>query len=572
MTSSSSLSDCSNVERPVTRERTPGRFAGFILGGALALFALGGAVSPTSAQAPPAGPGQPPTQPGQEQPQPGQEQAQPAQPAPTPPEQIPLQQYPLQQPGRQPVTPATPPSATMPPWTPPVLPAPSQTNIPAPFPLYTPGAPGAPPPAAVGMPGLTIPGAFKPTVASLRGTLLEFHPTLRLSEEYTDNFFQTTSRTEDNFRTTLGPGFVVLLNGARTFGTLSATLDLVHDTARGSGDDPKVFGSLNAAVRYALTPRLSVTFLDTFTRDDDPAVADEFGIRRGRQAFIRNTAGVTVDWLLDRVAAQAYYRNVLFLNQDEGQTGANRADTITHILGANASTRIGIDYIVRGGYEFSRSDTTGGGGADDDTTHTLFGAASRQFGLYTTGGVSSSYSIHTQDDSRIFNASVFGAYGLPTGLSVAGSVGYSILESADRDSEGAISASLQASYRFTRAIISVGVAQDFRQTSQQGQNFGTVESRSYFGSFLYQLTPFINTVLSVRYSENSPTGVGNNENEGTSTALTYGGSINWQVLRWLTASLRYTHIRQSGNSFNQGSSGTGEYKENRATLNLFATF
>lgn len=455
-------------------------------------------------------------------------------------------------------------------------PAPSQTNIPAPFPVYTPGVPGAPPPTRLGVPGLTIPGAFRPTVASLRGALLEFHPTLRLSEEYSDNFFQTTSRTVDNFRTTVGPGFIVLLNGARTFGTLNGTLDLVHDTGRGTGDDPKVFGSLSAAVRYALTPRLGITFTDVFVRDDDAVTADEFGIRRGRQTFVRNTAGVAVDWLLDQVATQAYYRNVLFFNEDDGPSGANRGDTITHILGANATTRIGIDYIVRGGYEFSRSDTTGGGaddgaGADDDTTHTVFASASRQFGLYTTGGVSSTYSIHAEDDSRIFNASVFGSYGLPTGLSVAGSVGYSILHGDDRDTEGTIAANFQASYRFTRAIFSVGVQQDFRQTSQQGQDFGTVETRSYFGSFLYQLTPFINTVLSVRYSENSPTGSGNNSNEGTTTALVYGGSLNWQMLRWLTASLRYSHIRHTGNSFNQGV-GSGDYKENRATLNLFATF
>jgi hypothetical protein len=46
------------------------------------------------------------------------------------------------------------------------------------------------------------------------------------------------------------------------------------------------------------------------------------------------------------------------------------------------------------------------------------------------------------------------------------------------------------------------------------------------------------------------------------------------VLRWLTASLRYTHIRQEGNNafreFTTG--GTGDFKENRASINLFAVF
>jgi opacity protein-like surface antigen len=155
-------------------------------------------------------------------------------------------------------------------------------------------------------------------------------------------------------------------------------------------------------------------------------------------------------------------------------------------------------------------------------------------------------------------------------------VGYSILQSDTRDTEGTVSANVTASYLFTRAAISVGVFQDFRQTAQQGQNFGTVKTRSYFGSFLYQWTPFINTVLNVTYSENEPTGTGNRDVSGSQNTLTYGAGVNWQVLRWLTASLQYQYTRQTGGSAfgngQTGQSGTGDYAENRATLSLFATF
>src|SRR6185295_830309 len=126
----------------------------------------------------------------------------PAQPAPaeqqplTPEQQIPQQPYLLQAPGRPPITPATPPGTTIPAWTPPVAPAPSQTNIPAPFIGATPGAGGP-----FVSPG--IPSAFAPTVTTLGRATLEFHPTLRLSEEYSDNFFQASSGAESNFRTTL---------------------------------------------------------------------------------------------------------------------------------------------------------------------------------------------------------------------------------------------------------------------------------------------------------------------------------------------------------------------------------
>jgi hypothetical protein len=449
-----------------------------------------------------------------------------------------------------------------------------------------PGAPGFPgTPGYAGVPGLTLPGAFAPTVFSLRGATLEFHPTVRLSEEYSDNFFQSSSHARDNLRSTFGPGFLLLLNGARTFGSVSTTVDLVHDTVDNGGDTIKVFPSLNAALRYLFTPRLSLTVTETFIRNDSSNAVDQFGLRRGRQVYDTNTIGATVDWLLDQVATQAYYRNVLFLNESGSSNNttttagasANQNDQITHILGVNAATRILTDYLIRVGYEFSRTDPLNGGDSDShNTSHAVFASASRQFGLYTTAGLSTSAQFQTENSTRVYNVSLFGAYGLPTGLSLSAAVGYSILQSDSQDSEGTISANVVASYRFSRAAVSVGVFQDFRQTAQQGQNFGTVQTRSYFGSFLYQWTPFINTTLNVTYSENEPTGTGNRLGGGSQNTLTYGGSLNWQALRWLSASLQYQYIKQTGGdtfSNNQtGQFGTGDYAENRVTLSLFATF
>lgn len=529
-------------------------------------------------------PSTPPTEQGQPtQPSPTEKQQVPS---PAEQQQIPLQQFPIQQPGRPPITPAAPPSTTIPPWTPPVPPAPSQTNIPSPFPYATPGAPGATPGTPGffgGIPSLTVPGAFGPTVTTVRGAMLEFHPTARTSLEFSDNFFQTTSQAKENMRSILGPGFILSLNGARTFGLLSSTVDLVHDTASDSGDEVKVFPSVNLAIRYALTPRFALTLTDTYIRSDEASTADQFGIRQGRQTFDRNTLSLIADWLIDQVATQAYYTNVLFFNENEDEeersAGSNQEDTITHILGLNASMRFAADYIARAGYEFSYTDTVSGGGNDDGngTSHTVFASVARQFGLFTTAGISTSFQYQSDESTKIYNASLFGTYGLPTGLSLSASVGYSFLDSNDNDDDngGMISASVTGSYRFARAAISVGVFQDFRQTSQQGQNFGTVETRGYFGSFLYQWTPFINTVVNVNYSENSPTGTGNVDNSGTQKTLTYGASLNWQILRWLTASLQYTYTKQTGtNTFDQSQSsfGNGDYAENRASLSFFATF
>jgi hypothetical protein len=411
---------------------------------------------------------------------------------------------------------------------------------------------------------------------------VEFHPTARASLEYSDNFFQTESHSEDNFRSIFGPGFNLLVNGARTFAAVSTTLDLVHDTAPNTGNEIKFFPSFNGVVRYSLTPRLSLSLSDTFIRNDEASTADPFGIRRGRQTFISNSASIAADWLLDRVALQAYYRNVLFFNQNQEEnqplTGDDQDDTITNIVGINASTRIGIDYIVRAGYEFSYiidkgTTTDGGGDGTNDTSHTVFASVARQFGLYFSGGLMGSAQFQSEDSTKTYNASVFGTYGLPNGLSVSARLGYSFLTSDNDDDEGGFAGEVSASYRFARAVISAGVFSDFRQTAQTGQDFGTVQTRSVFGSFLYQFTPFLNAVANVTYSENEPTGTGNTETGETEKTLTYGASLNWQILRWLSASLRYTYTKQRGTDAFSNSFGSGDsYAENRASILFFAVF
>ena len=550
-----------------------GRLAG--LGLTAVLF--GGAVG-AWAQTPTTPPAESGQQPGQTQPQ----QTPATQPAPTEVQPGPLLQFPIQQPGRPPVTPGAAPSTTIPPWTPPTSPAPSQTNVPAPFPFAAPGA--APAPGVPGFPGYA-PAAtslFTPTVTTVRGALVEFHPTARASLEYSDNFFQTSSGAEDNFRSIFGPGFTLLANGARTFASVSTSLDLVHDTAPNSGDEIKFFPSFTGVIRYSLTPRLAVSLSDTFIRNDEPSTADPFGIRSGRQTYIRNSATLAADWLLDQVALQVYYRNVLFFNQDQEEaalvTADDQDDTITNIAGVNASTRIATDYILRAGYEFAYiinkgTNVDGGGDGSNDTTNSVFVSAARQFGLFASGGLMGSASFQSEDNTNIYNASIFGTYGIPTGLSLSARIGYSFLTGDNEDNEdGGFAGEVSASYRFARAVISAGVFQDFRQSGQTGQDFGTVYTRSYFGSFLYQFTPFLNAVANVTYNENEPTGTGNTNTGQTETTLTYGASLNWQILRWLSASARYTYTKQRGTDAFGGFGTGGDYAENRASIVFFAVF
>ena len=145
-----------------------------------------------------------------------------------------------------------------------------------------------------------------------------------------------------------------------------------------------------------------------------------------------------------------------------------------------------------------------------------------------------------------------------------------------------VSSNTSFSYRFVRAVISLGLFQDFRQTAEEGQDFGLVVTRTINGTFSYQLTPFINTNLRASYSRNEPTGSGNSSSSQATSTFTAGGGLSWQVLRWLSMRLDYTHTERSSDnsrtltsgsaSSGSSSSASTDDSENRALLSLSASF
>jgi hypothetical protein len=192
----------------------------------------------------------------------------------------------------------------------------------------------------------------------------------------------------------------------------------------------------------------------------------------------------------------------------------------------------------------------------------LFTASlSHQLGTYASAGVQGSYSMQTLDNLKIWNGSVFGTYGLPTGFSFSGSLGYSLINSDVASNQGGFSGNLNASYTHTRGAISLGIFQDYRTTYQGGQigQSGVDQSGQNFGVVQ---TPFIGSFLRAAYSQNKNTGIGNTKSNTSQDYFTAGAGVNWPVLRWLNLSLQYTR-----NQYNQP-----DRSENVGLLSLSAAF
>src|SRR6266536_1153558 len=175
-----------------------------------------------------------------------------------------------------------------------------------------------------------------------------------VSEMWTDNFNFSSTDKQSDYRTVIGPGANLLINGPTTKGTLSGTWGFTYDTAASSSDNFNLLPSLNASIVQIFTPRLSATVTDSYVRNNSPYQSNQFGLTTQRQTFTSNSFSLGLNYLIDRIATSVYYRNSYYT------TGSsNGSNTSSNILGASASTPIGVFNTVSLGYEYSWSDTSG---------------------------------------------------------------------------------------------------------------------------------------------------------------------------------------------------------------------
>ena len=478
-----------------------------------------------------------------------------------------------------------------PPFTPPPPPNPSQSNIP-----YT--------------------GGFDFPFVNVAA--LEFHPSLAVSEQYTDNFFLTLDDRRENFRTAVTPGFLLLINTPKSRGSVSTSFGFTFDTL---GDRKKfnLYPNISASIRHFTTPTLTLTLTESMRSGDDIGDSDPFAVRgTERRSYLSNSLSFSAEWLVDIFRTQFFYRNSLFLASST--VGGSDFDdrTLSNIVGSNVSFPFFVHNEMRFGYEISHSDASDRDSSDRDQSdedsisrggsfgHLIYASISRQFTSFLNGGISTSYSIRSRESVRTWNISGFGVYAIPNGLMVSGSLGYSLLSSDENPDRSIITTSTTISYPFGRVVARVGVSQDFRQSYVLGEDVGIVMTRSVNAGVSFPITEVTSGNVNVFFNENDPTGVGNDRQAPSSRSLSgtaavssrfftagirgsFGenqviGRINdraeragdtlilgifatHQIFTWLSLNADYSHLLRDG-----GQATSEKIRENRATVTLRASF
>jgi hypothetical protein len=497
----------------------------------------------------PAAPGAPGQTPGA----PGQASGAPGQPPGTP-----GQQPPAQPPG-VPAQPTPPPIATPVPVIPPL----PET---APVPVI-PDVQLIPSPNVPSAPERVLPA---PTSRAVPTARFQIDPTISVREEYSDNFFLTERNRKSNFRSTVAPGVDVTINSAFVKGLVTYEFAPSYDT---EPDDFSFFHSLLGQVVWEVTPRWKLTLADTFTRSDEPAEADQLGLRQQRSAFTSNTLLAASDYLISTVATRQAYRYSTF-SDDFGETKS-------HTVSLSATVPLLQVNSLSGGYEYLSSTSTGTNvitpgtalttaDESDVTGHRFTAGATRRLHALQTVGVTTSYALRTvsqpigDSDFQIWNASTFTDYELPGRLRLNVTLGVLGVQTDTGDDVGPkLSTKSSLTYQFARAVATLAVDRGVSETFSEGENFGLVATEGVTASLSYPFTPSLTGLISGHYRHNKTVDVGaigttpqqNDESEN------WGGtvSLTWLIRRNLRFELSYTYTQQVGLGDRQTGATSGQF-------------
>jgi hypothetical protein len=395
--------------------------------------------------------------------------------------------------------------------------------------------------------------------------LFEFHPTLGVSEEYSDNFLRSERNPQANFRSMVSPGLQVLLDSGSLTGSAAYTLSAFYDT---QPKEPGFHHTLAALLAWQATPRLRLSLAEAFLVSDDPAQADSLQLEQARRTFTSNQLSLTGEYSLGTIEPKAYFRRSDFTS--------DTATTQTNAVGLSATASLGRIHTVTAGYEYLVSDTTfstttavPAANGSTVTGHEITASFSRDLTATTTAGISGAYAIRDHEAGNRSTSftrrsiSLFSNYILTDKLIVRSDIGIAQLNSGSSSGDPLVTSTSNISYWLGPATFSLGIARGFAETFGQGQDFGVVKTSGYTGSVLYRFTPLFSGEINGSYRENEFTGVGGGTAGTTNTVYTAGINITYQIARWLTGTIEAVHTHESSNS-------QASFSENRVRASLNA--
>ena len=399
-------------------------------------------------------------------------------------------------------------------------------------------------------PLILIVAIFTPLLAHARWSVT---PRLYLEEQYDDNIFLTEMNEQDDFITTISPGIDL------KYQTPTTMLDLDYELRRSLYND---FSELDftghrarAEARKDFSPRFSAGISEFFIRSEDPieltgiAVFERPSIRAGdRNRYTRNVVEPEMTYrFAENSAIRLRYRNIALRNKAEDVADQDQ-DAVNALLTYRLNIHTGLEFF----YEYidqTYDPTIPPEPPRNFEGNELRGRYTYYFNPRTSAFVE--YRLYDRDferqaadfvDYKVHDPRAGFSHELYESVSVSASAGYALRDSSAGDDEGALSGRLDLTGRYKRLTGDVygeiGFADDFLSAENLGFNEfwrvgfnGTYQLAQRLwadGFFYFQREKFIDL---------------NRRDELRSVQ----GTLNYQILEWLFASLEYRHSERDSN-------------------------
>ena len=391
-----------------------------------------------------------------------------------------------------------------------------------------------------------------------------------LAEQYSDNYFQSESDTEEEYRTSASLGTVYRLESPQSFISLANSFHANYEARSETSDIG--FVNFTASAGHRL-PRLSLALTDSFVRDDDTGIASSSGIRSERRTFLRNRFSPQLRYALTRLTSVALRYTNTFVESDGGDEGD---DSMMHEVATDFEHRFGR--LWTGGFHYAFVHDNRDGAADTqahnasiDIGHTLDRRTRIALNVFASvvdrsgGG----------DDSQTYGANINLRRQLTTLLEAFISVGATAFDRDGHDPE--FYANWQVGTEGTlpfsrRTRLSLTGRQEVRDTAGDVDSVGVVLSRSVALSLDHRATRFLFASLfgSFNRTEVLEDSVGTTEadrvDDRKDTFWQAGARVSYVLTRMLSLSLEYLYRQRESNA------PDNDFDENRVTFTLSGNF
>jgi len=326
--------------------------------------------------------------------------------------------------------------------------------------------------------------------------------------------------------------------------------------------------------KYLTSSRLNFYLKNAFIRSDDPREREIFSTvednkyllatETERAVYMRNVVEPTVEYQFgpeSRVGVK--YRNNYYRAEDiEGRDSIENYISPFLVVWLNKQHGFQFDYGYTNGHFEASPDLSG---------HRTSGAYLLRFTPKATASLKGAYTAQTFTEDllnyQIYETSVGLSYLFSQTLTASAEAGYYWLEPRAGDRDGGVN--------FKADIIQSGERTRYRLSVQGGYILDYFTSQNLGFRKFYRATGSITHFLDKRLSVGCLGRIQRSEEESDSdtglrnTTWSVGANVAYTPFKWLQISLEYAYIQNNTNYIYEA---TNEYKENRATLMVMATY